>query len=168
MKKTVLLLGLLCPFAALKAQSNSPTVVASGGYFYDAGSFSNSFTIGEMALIETYSTAGFMLTQGFQQPNENPSGIDPVNNPALFGIFPNPGNGQLYIEYNLDAAAEVSIEVYDMLGHLILSEESNRSNGHQLQTIDLTSQSNGIYFVRCSAKTANKTTVNTSKITITK
>lgn len=168
MKKTILLLGLLLPFAALKAQSNTPTVLASGGNFYDAGSFSNSFTIGEMALVETFASSGFMLTQGFQQPNENPSGINSPENSFEFGIFPNPGNGIFYLEYNLDANAEITVEAYDMLGHLVLSEKSNRSNGHQLQTVDLTSEAEGIYFIRCTIKTANTNQVNTSKITITK
>ena len=58
-------------FLALKlsAQLNTPNVIASAGGYFSNSNFSNSYTIGEMCVVETAFINGDMLTQGFQQPD---------------------------------------------------------------------------------------------------
>lgn len=161
----MMLLGL--PFFAA-AQTSSPEVIASAGDYFSSAGLSNSYTVGEMALVETYTTGTFMLTQGFQQPPDNLSGMAPVNigsNPMT--VFPNPGNGQFFLDYNLDEPAVVIVEVFDVLGQVVYSEQTNRSNGMQHHALDLSSHADGVYFVTCTIKSAGKTTKTTSKITLT-
>ena len=86
MKKTLLFLLLLTSFK-IYCQTSAPQVIASGGGYTSTPQFSNSYTIGEMCLIETYQPGSFILTQGFQQPNKKtelvsndffvPNGITP-------------------------------------------------------------------------------------------
>jgi len=50
------------------AQMLTPKVVASGGDFASNGGYSISSTVGE-PVVQTFSSSGFYLTQGFQQPS---------------------------------------------------------------------------------------------------
>jgi hypothetical protein len=64
-------LPLIFIFLTLKvsAQLNTPNVIASAGGYFSNLNFSNSYTIGEMCVVETAFINGDMLTQGFQQPD---------------------------------------------------------------------------------------------------
>ena len=53
----------------LYAQLNTPFIIASSGFYFSNSDFSNSYTIGEMCLVETAFVDGNILTQGFQQPD---------------------------------------------------------------------------------------------------
>lgn len=59
---------LLCSLSlgSVSAQSLSPQVVASSGNYIQAGNYSISYTVGE-AVINTLSTSGNTLNQGFHQ-----------------------------------------------------------------------------------------------------
>jgi gliding motility-associated-like protein len=71
-------------------QPVAPEVIASGGGFTNNSQFSNSFTIGEISLVDTYTSGSFILTQGFQQPDIEPKTADDFFIPN--GITPN-GDG---------------------------------------------------------------------------
>lgn len=71
-------------------QTINSEVIAPGGGFMSTPEFSNSYTIGEMCLIETFQFGISTLTQGFQQPE-----ITKPSNANVFipnGITPN-GDG---------------------------------------------------------------------------
>jgi hypothetical protein len=149
------------------SQTSAPDVIASGGDFFDTGTFSNSFTIGEMAEVETYSTTGFILTQGFQQPADFASGIaDPQNAAPLFGVYPNPSNGIFFVEYALEDPAEVVVEIFDGLGQRVSTITSSHDPGTQQQQIDLTSFSSGIYSVRLTIQSQGNSESKTVRINL--
>lgn len=149
------------------AQSSSPDVLASGGGFTTGPGFSNSYTVGQGSLPETYIQGGFILTQGFQQPVDPGTGMAPVNNnTSSIGAFPNPGNGQFFLQYMLEENAVVTVEAFDVLGQRIYSETTSRTSGKQMHEVNLPAQANGVYFVNCTIKTSSGTTTRTSKITV--
>lgn len=151
------------------AQSSAPDVICSGGGFATGAGFTNSFTIGQGAIPETFTAGTFILTQGFQQPSDIGTGLAPVTLPSSnVGTFPNPSNGQFFLEFNLDENATVTVEVFDVLGQRIYTETTFKTAGKQMHEVNLATQANGIYFVNCIIKTPNGTTTNTSKITITR
>lgn len=168
MKKTIILIasGLVC--VGIHAQSSSPDVLASAGGFATGAGFTNSFTIGQGSLPETFTAGAFMLTQGFQQPADIGTGLAPVNDMGSQEIFPNPSNGQFFLEYTLTENADISIEAFDVLGQSVYSEKNSSYAGKQLYSIDLSTQSNGIYFIRCTIKTLSETTLHISKVTLTR
>ena len=59
-------------------------------------------------------------------------------------IYPNPSNGIIHIE--TQASTNLHIQVYNLLGELVLEQSSI----HQQTAIDLTTQSAGVYFVKVS------------------
>ena len=66
MKHLALIIGCIISLT-VAGQSVSPEVIASSGNYYEAANASLSWTLGEVA-VETYSSGGITLTQGFQQP----------------------------------------------------------------------------------------------------
>ncbi|HET6992207.1 MAG TPA: T9SS type A sorting domain-containing protein [Bacteroidia bacterium] len=168
MKKLILLAAtLFCCFFA-KAQISSPDVLASGGGFASGPGFTNSFTLGQGSLPETFTTGTFILTQGFQQPADIGTGLAPVNETSALETYPNPTNGQFFLEYMLTENSDVVIEAFDVLGQNVFSETTSHASGKQISSVNLSSQSNGVYFVRCTIKNSSSITTHTSKITLTR
>jgi len=77
MKKILSLIIAISISAGVFSQTLSPEVNASAGDYYTNANGSLSVTIGE-TVIETFTGANSILTQGFQQPF-----LAPVSNPAL-------------------------------------------------------------------------------------
>lgn len=169
MKKIILSTAILFSGFFATAQTSAPDVLASGGGFAAGPGFTNSFTIGQGTIPETFSAGTFILTQGFQQPNSIGTGLAPVYlSPRTIGTFPNPSNGQFFLEYNLTENAIVTIEAFDVLGQRVYMETTSRTTGKQVHEVNLSSQPNGIYFVNCTIKTPSAITTTTSKITVSR
>ena len=123
MKKTVLLVFIFFVvfITADNAQTNSPFVIASMGDFFSGSNFSNSSTVAEMTMVETFTNSNFILTQGFQQtydiPTSAPSLIENGNDALT--VFPNPTTGFFNVIYELPMAAKVNVRLYNALGATI-------------------------------------------------
>ncbi len=76
-------------------------------------------------------------------------GIDEAsreNGAALGQNFPNPANGTTTISYDLERAAQVSLEVRDAQGKLVMTlNEGNRAAGLHTVTFDTQALSEGVY-----------------------
>lgn len=71
------------------------------------------------------------------------TGIDDVNTQS-FLVFPNPGNGNMQINYSIEANQKAVFEIYDILGHkLYYKELKNNEVNVKITDCDLVS---GIYF----------------------
>ncbi|MBI3511577.1 MAG: T9SS type A sorting domain-containing protein [Bacteroidetes bacterium] len=148
------------------AQTSSPDVLATGGGFATGAGFTNSFTVGQGSITPTYSAGTFILTQGFQQPVDFSTGIVPLYMNDQLGTFPNPNNGQFFVEYNLENNSDVIIEAFNNVGQLVYSNTNSQTSGHQVQQIDLSAQPNEIYFIRCTISCGANITIHTSTITL--
>ncbi len=168
MKKIVLSSAIVFCSLFAKAQTSSPDVISSSGGFAIGTGFTNSYTLGQGSLPETFNAGTFILTQGFQQPPDFTTGFAPTSDPFSFGTFPNPTNGQFSLQYDLENPSEITIEVFDVLGQSVYSEISSQPTGHQIHSVDISNQQNGIYFIRCSIKSTAGITIHTSKITLTR
>lgn len=65
-------------------------------------------------------------------------------------LYPNPTNGIFVITASDLSVEELSIEVFDMKGRLVLSERANTGSQEDRIRLDLSEESNGIYLVRIS------------------
>lgn len=166
-KKLIWCIPALALSSLAMGQSSAPQAIASGGDYFSSANLQNSYTIGDMAIVETYSTSGFILTQGYQQPWDTLTGIhDNVIEANGLTIFPNPSNGNFSITYQLDKTASVRIEIYDALGKLAYSEQQQNLFGAFRRDLDLSTYSNGIYFLRFVADNGKEQALTTKPITI--
>ncbi len=149
--RSLLFSVLIVGFFTTKAQSLEPTVIASDGGFSVVTGGSLSWTIGE-PISETYNASGNFLTQGFQQPSIMlVSANDPTVIPDLF-VYPNPASSELFIDPKDLGTGMYSVQLFDLLGNLISSNEFTRSAGvsspWSLSLLDL---SNGMYMIRIAS-----------------
>lgn len=155
-----------------EGQSLTPLVIASSGNFYSNTHGSLSFTVGELAMVETFSANSYILTQGFQQPISNL--VTAIIVPGLpdlhLKVFPNPGNGSVYLSVDVPYAVHISGSLYDGSGKEVFQLNDFRFTGSQRQLYNWRNHPNGIYLLKLVIRkvAGNKMEMITQKIIITR
>ncbi len=87
----------------------------------------------------------------------------------LLRVYPNPFNPLTQIEYSLEQAGTVKLEVYDLQGRLVesLVNTQQQSGTHRIQWL-ASSQSTGLYFVRIQFENRESYWYDTHKVTLLK
>ncbi len=112
-----------------------------------------------MDVAAVYNTSmkdhsGLYVQNGLSMISDLKLGATGINDPeAAYSIYPNPGNGL----FNIDINGTWNVEVTNAQGQLIRTERISGSS-----TLDLSSQPEGIYFV----KLTNQTSTLTQKVII--
>jgi len=155
MKNKLVLIAVsgLLGFSA-QSQTLSPTVISSSGGFFTSANAMLSVTVAEMTMVQTFTTAGNILTQGFQQPENLTTGIAEI--PVVSGgilIYPNPSNGNFVLSYINNNYSETSIRIYNLAGQVVLEEEQSPSVGLNTINFDISAYSQGMYILELA--TAN-------------
>lgn len=127
------------------SQSLSNQLVGTTGNFFKDASTSYTFSVGEMAVV-SISSDSILVTQGFLQPTKSivtsyESFEDQLKNDMH--LFPNPGNGLLYVEFLTSINKYYQLEIYSLLGQQIINQNMNRS----IVTIDVSSLAIGNYWI---------------------
>jgi len=127
-------------------------VSSSGGYYKDGTSGLNiSWTLGE-PVIETLSNTGanLMITQGFQQGNLFMVSAPNPELPALsFKLYPNPAINKIWFEVNNQSAkGDFMVEVYDITGRKIISQNLGQFVNQELKELSVTTLKSGIYLIK--------------------
>ena len=137
----------------LHSQTLLPTVVSSAGGYFTTASASLSFTVAEMTMVQTFTTAGNILTQGFQQPED--LNVSIAETPTLTGgilVYPNPTNGYFTLSYMSNENAETTICMYNLVGQIIFSKSLFQVKGLNTVNFDISSFSQGIYMLELTLK----------------
>lgn len=140
---TLLSTGAYCQ-QTINVSSHSATV---NGMKFD-------FSIGEMTLVSTEKNASLIVTQGFLQPNSSENGANqaPPGNNHLSGtdlikVYPNPTENILFVESNENADADVSYQLFDATGKIVLSEKVEWKAGPNKFSLDLKNYAAGAYYL---------------------
>ena len=83
-------------------------------------------------------------------------GINPSNRnvqrqtatPAVFTLFPNPTNSQVYFHTTITEDGNYNINILDMMGRIVVTKQNNYAVGALAETLDVSSLAKGIYMVR--------------------
>lgn len=76
-------------------------------------------------------------------------GIDEIVNVSGLTMFPNPTNGALNIQFNLEQAGNVTVEITDLNGRTVKTVTNGAlQSGSQNFTADMSDVANGMYFTR--------------------
>ena len=86
-----------------------------------------------------------------------------VNGEASINLYPNPAASSTTLNYNLEVASNVVMNIYDMNGRLISTlDKGTQSAGSHSQIIDLRSMDKGVYMIQMLTKGS----VNTVKLIV--
>ena len=132
------------------AQSLSPTVISSTGGFSSNANGSLSYTVGEMTMVQTFSANGNILTQGFQQPNENVTGLIDMTKDEFgsFVVYPNPAVDNLWFGFELPESGKVAVSLFDVIGQKVSDVyNGNYTNGKIVQQTTVSTFAAGVYLL---------------------
>lgn len=123
-----------------------------------------------------YLTDGFRYKFRFEGKGGNNFYIDDINiyngNPSneivasIYNVentmkdivlFPNPSNGELNVSFLLENAQQVTLKIVDLSGKELKSTVVNGNTGENIILMDNSDFESGMYFVRLSMATSNKT-----------
>lgn len=97
---------------------------------------SNIVNVGDFG---AYKTVNFTIN--------SPNGMDELDGANKFSVFPNPSNGLFSVNYNSAVTKLLQVEVVDVLGNKVFSQNVNEVNRNLFQ-IDLSNQAKGVYLIR--------------------
>ncbi len=142
-------LMLFFAFAA-NAQMLTPTVIASTGGYSQNANGSLSYTVGEMTMVQTFSANGNILTQGFQQPNDNITGLIDMTKDEFgsFVVYPNPAVDNLWFGFLLPEEGKVEITLYNAIGQKISDVyNTNYDSGKIVEQLNVSLYAAGMYIL---------------------
>ncbi len=146
------------------------TLVAAGCVNYDCDWFDlqqNDIDLAKELGVPSfgYTTESLLSSVNSEEFKYRDFEIEPRNTPKLnvefsennrlsVNIYPNPSNGQIQLKFN-NSIKGLTINVFDVMGHVIYSAESSETLDHT--DLDLSSTSAGVYFIHLSDNTGNLT-----------
>jgi hypothetical protein len=150
MKKHLLYFFALVLTFTAQAQSLTPTVIASGGAYSSNGGVSLSYTVGELAAVQTFTSANTILTQGFQQPNDIVNGLLDIEKGAdgAFSVYPIPAQTTLWFGYEFTEAGKVEVSLVNILGQKMqYSLMESYDTGKLIHSFDCSAYASGNYIL---------------------
>ncbi|MBI3518432.1 MAG: T9SS type A sorting domain-containing protein [Bacteroidetes bacterium] len=81
-------------------------------------------------------------------PNSIPTGITQFEKKSQYTVYPNPSSEKVFIEFNSNESKQMNIELFDLLGNIVLTTPITSSLGENKVELNLQGLSNGVYFVR--------------------
>ena len=171
MKKIYFLLLMAVTATGLSAQMLTPTVISSTGGFSSNANGSLSYTVGEMTMVQTFSANGNILTQGFQQPNDNVTFLIDLTKDE-FGslvVYPNPAVDNMWFGFQLPEEGIVQIALYDVLGQKVSDlYNANYDNGKIVEQVNVSMYAAGVYMLTMNFVSAKdgKTHISSKKFQV--
>jgi len=157
MKQILIIICLVACCVITRGQSLSPQVLASTGGFFSNAANSFSYTVGEMTMVQTFSNGNIILTQGFQQSDETPTGIPAVTNNdfGTFTLYPVPTVDKLSFNFQFSENGSISISVFNDLGQKTADVyNATYSGGKTAENLNVSVYPAGIYFLTLSFTSA--------------
>jgi len=144
-KKLIAALCATCCLSILNFIQAQELVTNAGGYVTNTNT-SLGWSVGQV-VINTFTTSGAILTQGFHQADLIITSIDkPVSDTYQLKVYPNPTNSLLLIRSDnpIVSLSDYEILIYDMQGQLVLRQKG----ALDMITIDMMSYAPSVYLLK--------------------
>ena len=128
-------------------------MLSSQGMSTTAGGLKVSQTIGQLSVTGNYRGSDVIVGQGFQQSSMMKTVKAPV---ITTTTYPNPFVDQINFEFSSVISGPIKFSLYDVMGRLVAFQEKPAND--TVLTINELSLSEGVYFVKLSAKNYNYST----------
>lgn len=151
MQKQILLFLTLGLAGSSQAQSVSRQVIGSSGTSYADPSIQVDYSVGE-AVTLSGTSGSFTISQGFQQNEENTSGIKSQHTDVTFSLYPNPAQNQITLSLNTPSSFGIRLSLTNIAGAVIVSDSQEEHVNHQYQrSLSLEGLASGVYFLNLFA-----------------
>lgn len=164
MKKQVLVLfWTLVAVIAAHAQSIGPSTLnaAGGGGNISGNSF--DYSIGEMTVVSTYTSASLVVTQGVLQPPDGPSAVA-IETLQGLNVYPNPASTVVNISYQATESGKLSYSLMDMAGKTISRNTEDVAPGNFTTQVSVTQLPAATYMLQLVLQSGNVTHSTSYKI----
>ncbi len=123
-------------------------------------------TLKDTILVNFHTAIGYNPDGRLLVSKTIPNAVQQITNTTNFKLFPNPTTGIFTLAFmGVQDFVPVTIEIYNVLGEKVYSiSYQSLANSHQLKTIDLSNQPNGIYFYRVVAE--NRSLIGEGKVVL--
>jgi hypothetical protein len=152
--KNLLFVIAICTCTISFAQSLSPEVIASAGGYASAGGISLSYTVGEMAMVETFTSSNTILTQGFHQPEQNITRILEAEQTDFgsFAVYPNPATTEVFFGYEFPQEGRIEVTLYNNLGQVVQNvfTDNEYSSGKSINAFNCSLLAAGNYVMQAN------------------
>jgi hypothetical protein len=151
--KKILPLFLFYLFSTLltTAQSITPQTINISGGYVNTGYYQLEWSVGEAAIIETFTTTGAMITNGVLQPlTDKPFGQNTATTWSSdeIKIFPTPTKGNFEVDIISKQQGILKMQLVDGLGQVIKSLEYNYYGFGKIERFDITRLSSSNYYIK--------------------
>ena len=86
-----------------------------------------------------------------------PSGINNIDAATFVNVYPNPNNGNFSIKVQSQAAGEMNISIYDMVGQQVWTSGAMETNGNYSTTVNAGDLATGTYILQVKTNNGIKT-----------
>tara|TARA_B100000809_G_scaffold190766_1_gene189401 strand:- start:220 stop:3420 length:3201 start_codon:yes stop_codon:yes gene_type:complete len=82
-------------------------------------------------------------------------GIEEQNQLEEVNVYPNPTNGKFVLSFVANELQSSTIEIYDVLGKIVISQKNTINIGFNEVVIDLSNQPNNVYILKLTSESEN-------------
>ena len=132
------------------------------GDIIDSMSYANQVTNVAFARVPNGSGSFRMQSPTFMFSNELFSSLNEVQDDRVLSVYPNPTSDYVNLLVTGKSHASISIDIFDQLGRIHLSEERSIQKGSNTIQIDLSELSIGPYYIKVTDE--NHGSIGTSSI----
>ena len=165
MKRSLLLLTILTVVSAAFGQKNTPVTINAVGGQSVVNNNTYEWSIGELVLVNTFSSPSLVVTQGVLQPFQKDNSVDPANYLASnLKLYPVPTDATLYLQPNFSAGSKLNYVILDITGKQLMKQEVQLASGIERQTINMSAFASATYIVTVQLTEQSKTYLQSFKV----
>ena len=152
-RKKILSLAFIAFFSVMSLRSFAQQTINVASNSATINGLKFDYSIGEMTLITTERQANLIVTQGLLQPTGSGSGATPqpgntgITSSDLIKVYPNPTENILFVESVENTDADISYQLFDATGKIVLSEKISWKAGPNKFSLDLKNYAAGAYYL---------------------
>ena len=129
-----------------EVNSNSPFAPTDDDWV--TSSIDLSAYAGQTALVRFYFTTDFGDMLYLDNINvQGLSSIDELDNDASIQVYPNPAYKTVMLDMEILETTDVSLQIINVLGEVVLTDVLKSINGHHVQHLDIHNFDSGTYFL---------------------
>lgn len=155
MKKTLITASIALAFLVTgraRAQSIGPSTLDAAGGSANLSGNTYEWSVGDMAVISTYTSGSLVVTQGTLQPFDIPTGVNVITLDKQLKVYPNPAINTVLLDYNLESRGELSYVLQDINGKTILQQSLKVKPGESKEAINMAALASATYMLNVNYK----------------